>query len=293
MPRAWVVDDGQEGGLRASHARAASDRDAYAASFRCLRLRRVAPKVTIATYLSLNGLSTSLRSWFLVLTPDDAHAVGANVAALRLMAHRGTLERIGLGVCRIPHLARDRLSRCQDALLRVRNGAVLSHGTALDLHGPCDVSPALVSVTVPSGTRLRRRPPDWLPVHHDGPPRTRLGAGDRPRIGSGCAAPAQHSHLPLGLAARRPAPGHACLREPSPYTTRLRSWLMRNRFVGTRDRWTGRAEKKPDPSGARLQHVSRMVGARGLNPPAPTLTSRPGRLGAPCPVAASDALDGT
>jgi predicted transcriptional regulator of viral defense system len=100
-----------------------------------------------------------------LLTPDDAQAVGANDAALRLMVHRGTLERVGFGVYRVPQLAGDQLAQYQDALLRVRNGAALSHETALDLHDLCDVNPALIHVTVPSGTRLRRRLPDWLAVH--------------------------------------------------------------------------------------------------------------------------------
>lgn len=100
-----------------------------------------------------------------LLTPDDAQAVGASDAALRLMVHRGTLERVGFGVYRVPQLAGDQLAQYQDALLRVRNGAALSHETALDLHDLCDVNPALVHVTVPPGTRLRRRLPDWLTVH--------------------------------------------------------------------------------------------------------------------------------
>jgi predicted transcriptional regulator of viral defense system len=102
-----------------------------------------------------------------LLTPDDAQAVGANDAALRLMVHRGTLERVAFGVYRIPQLAGDQLAQYQDALLRVRNGGALSHETALDLHDLCDVNPAFVHVTVHPGTRLRRRLPDWLTVHRE------------------------------------------------------------------------------------------------------------------------------
>ena len=108
-----------------------------------------------------------------LLTPEDAQAIGANDAALRLMVHRGTLERVGFGIYRVPQLAGDQLAQYQDALLRVRNDAALTHETALDLHGLCDINPALVHVTVPPGTRLRRRLPDWLAVH-----RGRLEAHD-------------------------------------------------------------------------------------------------------------------
>ncbi|MEI7742871.1 MAG: type IV toxin-antitoxin system AbiEi family antitoxin domain-containing protein [Chloroflexota bacterium] len=100
-----------------------------------------------------------------LLTPEDAQAIGANDAALRLMAHRGTLERVGFGIYRVPQLAGDRLAQYQDALLRVRNDAALSHETALDLHDLCDINPAQVHVTVAPGIRLRRRLPGWLVVH--------------------------------------------------------------------------------------------------------------------------------
>ena len=81
------------------------------------------------------------------------------------MVHRGTLERMGFGIYRVPQLAGDQLAQYQDALLRVRNDAALTHETALDLHDLCDINPTLVHVTVAPGTRLRRRLPDWLVVH--------------------------------------------------------------------------------------------------------------------------------
>ena len=100
-----------------------------------------------------------------LLTPDDARAIGANDAALRLMVHRGTLERIGFGIYRVPQLAGDRLEQYQEALLRVRSEGALTHDTALDLHDLCDINPVKVHVTVPPGRRLRRSLPEWLVVH--------------------------------------------------------------------------------------------------------------------------------
>jgi predicted transcriptional regulator of viral defense system len=100
-----------------------------------------------------------------LLTPEDAQAIGANDSALRLMVHRGTLERIGFGIYRVPQLAGDRLAQYQEALLRIRSEGALTHDTALDLHDLCDINPAKVHVTLAPSTRLRRRQPDWLVVH--------------------------------------------------------------------------------------------------------------------------------
>ena len=111
------------------------------------------------------------------VTPRDAEAVGASEAALRRMARRGTLERRGLGIYAIPQLAADRLGQYQEALLWVREPGALSHDTALDLHDLCDINPVKVHVTVAPGTRLRRRLPAWLVVHH-GP----LDEGDRKSV---------------------------------------------------------------------------------------------------------------
>jgi len=100
-----------------------------------------------------------------LLTPGDARAIGANAASLRPMVHRGTLERVGFGIYRVPQLAGDRLEQYQEALLRVRNEGALTHDTALDLHDLCDINPLKVHVTVTPGTRLRRRLPEWFVVH--------------------------------------------------------------------------------------------------------------------------------
>ncbi len=100
-----------------------------------------------------------------LLTPEDALAIGASEAALRLMAHRGTLARKGTAIYQVPQLAGDRLAPYQEALLWVREAGALSHDTALDLHELCDINPAKVHVTLARGTRLRRQLPAWLEVH--------------------------------------------------------------------------------------------------------------------------------
>lgn len=101
-----------------------------------------------------------------LLTPEDARALGVSEAALRRMAHRGTLERRGFAIYQIPQLAGDPLAQYQEALLWVRQPAALTHDTALDLHGLCDINPPKIHVTAGPGHRLRRVLPPWLELHH-------------------------------------------------------------------------------------------------------------------------------
>jgi predicted transcriptional regulator of viral defense system len=44
---------------------------------------------------------------------------------------------------------------------------VLSHATALDLHGLCDINPTRIDVTVPRGFRTTRTPPQVLRLHRE------------------------------------------------------------------------------------------------------------------------------
>ena len=80
------------------------------------------------------------------------------------MAYRGTLERVGFGICRIP-ISRVTASAIPERAPSCPQWRRAEHETAPDLHDLCDVNPALVRVTVPPGTRVCRRLPDWLAVH--------------------------------------------------------------------------------------------------------------------------------
>jgi predicted transcriptional regulator of viral defense system len=96
---------------------------------------------------------------------DDARAVGIDPTQLRLMHHRGLLERRGVGLYHFPSVPATELDQYMEATLWSRTTAVLSHDTALDLHAVCDVNPARIHVTVPLSYRLRRDPPPTYELH--------------------------------------------------------------------------------------------------------------------------------
>lgn len=99
------------------------------------------------------------------VTADDARAEGVDPAFLRVMAHRGLLERTARGVYRFPIVPATALDQYMEAVLWPRTKAVLSHETALDLHDLCDVNPARIHITVPAGYRLRRNAPPMYQLH--------------------------------------------------------------------------------------------------------------------------------
>lgn len=99
------------------------------------------------------------------VTADDARAEGVDPAFLRVMAHRGLLERTARGVYRFPIVPATALDQYMEAVLWPRTKAVLSHETALDLHDLCDVNPARIHITVPAGYRLRRDVPPMYQLH--------------------------------------------------------------------------------------------------------------------------------
>ena len=98
------------------------------------------------------------------LTPADAVTAGVDPVQLRILCHRGQLDRIDHGLYRMPMVPATELDQYAEMVLRTRRG-VLSHVTALDLHELCDVNPALIHVTVPEGFRTRRQLPDVLKLH--------------------------------------------------------------------------------------------------------------------------------
>lgn len=108
-----------------------------------------------------------------LLTMADAVAAGISRNTIIKLASRGVLERVAHGIYRIPELAGDPLGQHQAALLMFQGGA-LSHDTALDLHGLCDINPTRLHLTLPTGRRVPRKAvPAWLVLH-----RGRLEEGD-------------------------------------------------------------------------------------------------------------------
>lgn len=92
-----------------------------------------------------------------LVTADDARRVGIDPRALRLLAHRGALERTAMGVYRfIDYPYQDNTPYREAVLWTGRDQACLSHETVLEVHHLCDVNPSVIHVTIPTGHRFRR-----------------------------------------------------------------------------------------------------------------------------------------
>lgn len=109
------------------------------------------------------------------VTANDARLHGVDPAQLRVMHHRGTLDRMAHGLYRFPVVPTTPLDQYMEAVLWTRTPAALSHETALDLYDLCDVNPARIHITVPTTYRLRRDAPAAYELHRqdlDGADRT-------------------------------------------------------------------------------------------------------------------------
>ncbi|NEE02396.1 type IV toxin-antitoxin system AbiEi family antitoxin domain-containing protein [Phytoactinopolyspora halotolerans] len=84
---------------------------------------------------------------------------------LRKMASRGTLERVGHGVYRVPALPREPFDEFILARLFTRGRGVISHDSALLIHQLCDINPAHVHLTVPRAYRINRSGGEMYVVH--------------------------------------------------------------------------------------------------------------------------------
>lgn len=108
------------------------------------------------------------------VTPADALTLGLDPAQLRVLAHRGQLERRGRGVYRFPEVPIGEHDEYLAAVLLVGHDAVVSHDSALALLSLADVNPRRVHVTVDIGARVRRRIDAPVEIH-----RARLDAAER------------------------------------------------------------------------------------------------------------------
>jgi predicted transcriptional regulator of viral defense system len=104
-------------------------------------------------------------------TTQEAQAIGFAPAHIVNLAVRGQIERRSRGVYRLPLYPRGRHEQFQEAILwpqthRRLQYSLISHTSALELYGISDVSPAKIHVSIPSQTRIRRKAPAWLLLHH-------------------------------------------------------------------------------------------------------------------------------
>ena len=100
------------------------------------------------------------------LTAAEAKATGISPLALVKMASRGVIERISHGVYRLTHFPLFPHGQYIEAVLWPQGvTGVLSHESALALHGLSDVSPSKVHITVPRKHRVRRAIPGYMVIH--------------------------------------------------------------------------------------------------------------------------------
>lgn len=102
------------------------------------------------------------------VTQANAREVGVAAATLARMHERGTLERTSHGVYRVPLIPTGPLDQYMEATLWPRGArGVLSHETALDLHGLSDVNPPKIHLTVPAAHRVQRSVPGLYVIHRE------------------------------------------------------------------------------------------------------------------------------
>lgn len=102
-----------------------------------------------------------------LVTADDAREHGVPMSRLVNMARRGTLERRSHGVYRVHSFPPSPLDLYMEAALwPIGARGVLSHETALDLHGLSDVNPTKIHITLPPHHRPRRNVPKLYVIHH-------------------------------------------------------------------------------------------------------------------------------
>jgi predicted transcriptional regulator of viral defense system len=103
------------------------------------------------------------------ITVGEAGRAGIRPQRLAEMAARGALRREGFGLYRLEPFPDHELDAYRKATLWPHGvEGVLSHETALDLHGLSDVNPAKIHVTVPKDYRVRHREvPALYRLHHE------------------------------------------------------------------------------------------------------------------------------
>jgi len=99
------------------------------------------------------------------VTTRDAHDLRIDPTQLRLLAARGRLERIGRGVYRVPVLPRSEHDELAEAVAWTLGRGIVSHESALLLHGLSDVNPSRIHLTVPRDNYPRAAGGDLYRLH--------------------------------------------------------------------------------------------------------------------------------
>src|SRR5258708_32172472 len=102
-----------------------------------------------------------------LFTTQQAAAAGYSAPLLAHHQKPGPIARIRGGIYRLVHFPSGEQEELVTAWLWTDSQGVLSHQTALALHGLSDVLPARIHLTLPLSWRSRRfRVPRGLVLHH-------------------------------------------------------------------------------------------------------------------------------
>ena len=102
------------------------------------------------------------------VTAGQAEGEGVSRFSLAALARRGRIERDSRGLYFMPQVTDGLRGPLMRAVLWAgEERAVLSHETALDLYGVCDINPIAIHVTVPKGQRISKAGGDGITLHHE------------------------------------------------------------------------------------------------------------------------------
>jgi len=115
-------------------------------------------------------------------TTQQAAAAGYSSALLVHHVRAGKMMRVRRGIYRLVHFPAGVQEELNVAWLWSEQAGVVSHQSALELHGLSDVLPAQIHLTLPDAWRRRRFrvPADVLLHHADVPPEERTWFGSVP-----------------------------------------------------------------------------------------------------------------
>ena len=112
-----------------------------------------------------------------VVTLADAREAGVPDVAVRQLAQRGALERLGKGVYRMNEVPRGPLDEFAEAVALVGRQAVLADEAVLAAHDLAQVNLRRIKVATPAPSRLRQELPQTVEVL-----RRRVPAADQDAI---------------------------------------------------------------------------------------------------------------